>query len=792
MKVVNKLLAKLPDEVARQVPDVKLVDQDIKVPLVQGTFTQENILPPKLNLTDFTLSFEAGGEASIRNFNSPGDVDENRVVGEASAESAPDAPRPQLLLGGDQGWMRYQVTARVKAAAGASLSFLTADSKGELSVTLSDYRAHPLARNMREAARMDLAELRLMQSTDLAKLATGDALSWQARGQLQTRVELSWADLFTTNLGRLAFVRGGELLALKVDVKAGVSAKVGLTDDYQLTFSRPRPGRIQVSVRKAKSREGTLGAGLGVTVDFVDPKAVKGQLAHVLDAILGEDLRELAGKLGTPTDAPALQVMDALVDRASKLKLDDLQRKVLQKVLERIGLDPKFAELTNVKAAWDDFKKKVEGKLDEVTKAQIASGFQYEYLRLSESSTLLEVVVDDATAMRFHGALLRGNLVDLLKWMRELPDGQKSFELKNYLHATTLTRQQAYGFSLGLGSFEVLKSQGTRRQSWVTQENAQGARRMAFLGRRGYEDKLLGNRGQWVVDLKADMERFSPTPVASDFRYGLHLMLWGRQKKMSRREFQQAVDDATVWGVLDANDAASVMRTLDEVLKSKESIETRLELKVADDTFRALVPRLQDFDLALFSRALARAMPWSEQTARASPEFRRAVYAPMWQAYLREVQEKGSLMTGDLSPTRAAQIAEHLLKHDPAVKELGKELLLIESVWRPEAGAFTFAEVTDKNRGTLAKCQAFVSGMVRLRRAIDERKAPDELRTVFSELEGMWNTGFHLRAAGSLLAELAKSTPLGLAGVERTFTVTMADREEQFVFSTARGTGSGA
>ncbi|MBZ4419840.1 hypothetical protein [Myxococcus sp. RHSTA-1-4] len=791
MKVVNKLLAKLPDEVARQVPDVKLMDQDIKVPLAQGTFTQENILPPKLNLTDFTLSFEAGGEASIRNFNSPGDVDENHVVGEAAAEATPDAPRPQLLLGGDQGWMRYQVTARVKAAAGASLSFLAGDVQGELSVTLSDYRAHPLAMNMREAARTDLADPRLMQATDLAKLATGDAMSWQARGHLQTRLELNWADLFTANLGRLAFVRGSELLALKTDIKAGVSAKVGLTDDYQLTFSRPRPGRIQVSVRKAKSREGTLGAGLGVTVEFADVKAVKDQLARVLDALLGPALRELAGKLGTPTDATALQVMDALVDKASKLKLDDLSKKVLRAALERIGLDPKLAELTNIKVVWDDFKKKVEGKLDEVAKTQIATGFQYEYLRLSESSTLLEVVVDDATAMRFHGSLLRGNLVDLLKWMRELPENQKSFELKNYLHSTTLTRQQAYGFSLGLGSFEVLKVQGTKKQSWVTQENAQGARRMAFLGRRGYEDKLLGNRGQWVVDLKADMERFSPAPVASDFRYGLHLMLWGRQKKMSRKELQAAVDDAVVWGVLDAADAAAVMGTMQADL-NKEPIETRLELKMADDTFRALVPRLQDFDLALFSRALARAMPWSEQTARSSAEFRRVVYGPIWQAYLREVQEKGSLMTGDLPPTRAAQIAEHFLKHDPSVKELGKDLLLIESEWRPPGGNFTFAEVIEKNRGTLAKCQAFVSGMVRLRRAIDERKAPDELRTVFNEMEGMWNTGFHLRAAGSLLAELAKSTPLGLAGVERTFSVTMADRGEQLVFSTSRGTGSGA
>ncbi|MFP2926203.1 hypothetical protein ACLESO_13485 [Pyxidicoccus sp. 3LG] len=788
MKVVNKLLAKLPDEVAGKIPDVKLLDQDIKVPLAQGTFTRDNILPPKLNLTDFTLSFEAGGEASIRNFNSPGDVDENRVVGEASEEPAQDAPRPQLILGGDHGWMRYQVAARVKSAAGVNLSFLAADTQGELSVTISDYRVHPLAMNMREAARMDLAELRLMQATDLAKLATGDALAWQARGNLQSRLELNWADVFTANLSRLAFVKGSELLALKTSVKAAVSAKVSLTDDYQLTYSRPKPGRIQIAVRKAKSREGTLGAGLGVTVELTDVGAVKAQLAGVLDALVGSKLREkLAGKLGTPANATSLQLMDALVDKASKLKLEDWQKTLLAEALERIGLDPKLAELANVKTAWDDFKKKVEGKIDEVAKTQIAAGFQYEYARLSEASTLLEVVVDDATAMRFHGSLIKGNLVDLLKWMRELPANQKSYELNNYLHSTTLTRQQAYGFSLGLGSFEVLKAAGTKKQTWVTQENAQGARRMAFLGRRGYEDKLLGNRGQWVVDLKADMETFSPNPVASDFRYGLHLMLWGRQKKMSRKELQAAVDDAVVWGVLDAADAASVMSTL-QADPGKEPIETRLELKMVDDTFRAMVPKLQGLDMALFARALARAMPWSEQTPRASAEFRRAVYAPIWEAYLREVQEKGSMLVMDLPTARTVQIAEWYFKRDPTVSELGKDLLARELDFQ-DGGNFSFAEMVAKNGGTLAKCQAFVSGMVRMRRAIDERKAPDELRTVFGELEGMWNTGFHLRAAGSLLSELAKSTPLGLAAVERTFTVTMADRGEQLVFSTTKGTG---
>ncbi len=783
MKVVDTLLEMLPEAIAGKIPDVKLQDQDIKVTLAQGAFTDEKILPPKLAMNGFTLSFEAGAEASVRNFNSPGDVDENGIVGEAATETSEQAPRPQLVLGGQVGWMRYEVSARVKAATGANLGFLAADNQSELTVTLSDYRAHPLTRNMREAARADLSALRLMQATDLAKLGPGDAVAWQARGTLQSRLELNWADVFPTNLNRLGFLRGSELLALKTSVKAALSARVSLTDDYLLSFSRPRTGRIQVAVRKARSHEQALAAGLGITVELLDPAALKAQVGQLLEALLGPVLRELVKKGNT-----ALEIMDGLVDKASKAKLDDNQKRVLGLVLERLGIDPQLADPAHLPQAWADFKARVARALDDAARTQIAQGFQYDYLRLSETSTLLEVVVEDATAIRFHESLVKGNLVELMQWMKSAAQPNE-FELRNYLHATSLTRQQAVGFSLGLGSFELLKSRDVRKQTWVTQENFQGARRLAFLGRRGYEDKLLGTRGQWVVDLKADMARFSPTPVAADFSYGLHLMLWGRQKKLSRKDLQQAVDDAVVWGVLDTKDAASVIAVMQEDV-GKHPIETRLELKMADDPFRALVPRLQELELPRFARALARALPWSEHTPRATPEFRRAVYAPIWEAYLREVQDQGSLMLNDLPPTRAAQIARWYFQKDPTVHDLGRDLQLIESEWRPGGGNFSFAEIISKNPNTLVRCRDFVSGMVRLRRAIDERKAPDELRAVFGELEGMWSTGFHLRAAGSLLSELAQSTPLGLASVERTLTVRVADSEEQVVFSSTRGTAS--
>ncbi|MCP3103634.1 hypothetical protein LZ198_32595 [Myxococcus sp. K15C18031901] len=772
MKVIEALV-KLPDELASKIPDVKLQEQDIRVTVAQESYTRENILPPKLSLADFTLSFEATAEATVRNFNSPGDVDENGVVGEPAPAGAPQAsttPRPQLLLGGDTGWMRYQATARIKAAGGGSLSFVSANGKSELSATLSDYRAHPLGRNMREAAREDLAKPRLLAlSTDLTKLGTGDAMAWQVRGMLETGLDLGWSDLFTTNLADLAYVRNSELIQLKSSVAALVRARISLTDDYQLVFSRPSPGRIQLTVRKAKSHEAAAGAGLGIQVAFAEPEAVKQRLHEVLTALTGQ----------------AEAKVEEWVDKAIRKVLSPEEEALLRAVLERLGLDPQLTRLEHLKQEWEDFKKKVEGALEKVVKTKVAASFQHEYLRISESSSLLEVELDEATALRFHGSLLRGSLVDLVAHLRD-PANAGTFTLKNYLNTASFTLQNTVGFSLSLGSFEVLKSRNSLKQTWVSQENTEGARRQSFLGQRAYEDAWMGHRNRWVVDFQADMESFSAAPAASDFRYGLHFLLWGQKKKLTREELQQAVDDAVVWGVLDANDALTVTSTL-EAHVGKTDVATQVELKVADDMLRDLVPWLQTFDVKLFSRALARAMPWSPQTARVSAEFRKLVYAPIWELYLTEVLNKGSILSGDLSPTRAAEIAAWVITKDPTVKQLASDLLLREKTWQGGGGNFTFADITEKNRNTLGKCRRFIDGMVRLNRSIEESRSGEELRTVFSDMESLWNTGFHLRTAGALLAEVARGTPRGLGGIERTFTVRIADSQEQLVFSTAWG-----
>ncbi|MBJ6762247.1 hypothetical protein JGU66_15850 [Myxococcaceae bacterium JPH2] len=773
---LNRLLDKIPDALAQKIPDVNLGAQDIDVSVAQGTFTRENILPPILDLKDFALSFEAAGDGTIRNFNSAGDKDDNGIVGDppqTSSNGVGTSLQPQLLLDGTRGWLRYQVSARIKSGATAKVFFATASGQGEFAATLSDYRAHGLNERMPAAVKADLSAPRLaVQQTDLAKLGVGDALGWQTRGQLKTSVAVNWADLFTANLAALTFVKGGELLGIKLAMSASVTASVSVTDDFQVSFSRPRAGRIELAVRKAKSRETALGAGLSLSLEFADKDAVKNKLADLVTAIAGKPMAEV----------------DALVEKAANLQLSDLEKKALAFVLERLGLDPQLADLATVKTKWEELKANIQSTLEKVAQAQITAGFRYEYLRIPQSSTLLQVELDDAVAMRFHGALIRGNLEDLLGWLRD-PANAQAFTLKSFLRQTSLAERHSYGFTLGLGGTEVLTSRTTRELSWVTQENVQGARRMAFQGQRGYEDKLLGTRGQWLVDLKAEMTQFSPTPVASDFYCGLHFMLSGSKKKLSRDDLSTALDDAVVWGALDEKDVPGILDSLKDALNS-EALETRLDLKVDNDTFRALLSGLQGFDVALFARVLARAMPWSTNTARARADTRQIVYGPMWDAYLREVRQNGSARVQDLAPTRAAQIAAWVLKNDTSAHALGQDLMAMESIFRPPGGAFSFAEVTDKNPRTLGKCLDFVDGVTHLNNAFAQRWGPESFQTVFGKLEGMWNTGFHLRATGALLLELAKGTSQGLASVERTFTIKRVEKDQQLVFTTARGSGA--
>jgi hypothetical protein len=307
------------------------------------------------------------------------------------------------------------------------------------------------------------------------------------------------------------------------------------------------------------------------------------------------------------------------------------------------------------------------------------------------------------------------------------------------------------------------------------------------MGVRSYEGGLFQGSGRWSIDLKADMDEFRTQPTVRDFNYGLYLQLH-RQGKLSETQVRQAIDEAIVWHVLDDADEEQVLQQIREAAKG-ESVQLRLEVKLADTVFRELTSLAAMGVPEIYARALARSMPWDTSRARANPEFRQSVYAPLWMTYLTE---KGK----DWTPQRAAQRAAAWLKQDKIAKGVGGEV----AYWEGQGTAYpsTFADVLDKNSrladvgsqygGTYVRWQRLVAGMALLRDGLQQGADPSLLERVFEELEELWRVSFHVKAFGALLLELSSQSVQGLKAVERTLTVGTGagGQKGQIIFSASR------
>lgn len=749
------------DELKGLLLDTPLQDSQIRTTL--GTVTVEQ--PISLGLEALTFVLDGGTSASIEAFNSPGDVDADGVVGDKPKEEDVTKLSPPLLLGQDA-WLKYGASLRAKAQPGVTMPFLSASASGEVSLFVADYHRHELTEKLKEALDKDRRALRLPMVLDhVLKLQPKEALSFQARTRLETSVSLQWADVVTSNLNALSrLLPAGTLLGLTLNAGATVTGSLTVSDDFILTFSREQAGEVVVSVQKGAVKGSKLAAQVGVSVELASTDVVDA----ALNALVG---------------LPGLKQFEALVDKLSNAQLDEAEKNLLRVVLDRLGLSGYEADASSIKKAWEDQKAKARDALTTLAAQKIAAGFQYEYSRLSDEQTLLRLALPDDQLRRFHTPLVLGRVSRVLEQV-------DPSSVRSYFQQASRTLNEAWGFSLGFSKWQLLSSQSQKQLQRVTlygsPDHVHGPKRYAYVGVRSYEGGFFQDRGGWSIDFKCDMPEFKTEPTVQDFNFGLYLLL-RRNGKLSDTELRQAIDEAIVWHVLDDADEEQVFQQVRNAAKGG-SVEVRLEVKLADTLFRELASLAVAFaQPEFFAKALARAMPWDTSRARADPEFRQSVYAPLWMAYLTEKAK-------DWTPQRAAQRAAWWLKQDRIAKGVGGEV----AYWEGTGRANTFADVLDKNSrladvggmygGTYVRWQRLVASMAQLRDGLQQGAAPTLIDRVFEDLEELWRVSFHVKAFGAMLLDVSRKSVSGLAAVERTLTVVTGtgDQQSQLVFSASR------
>ncbi|MGE6763842.1 hypothetical protein ACQKGO_37885 [Corallococcus interemptor] len=710
------------------------------------------------------VSLTGAFKVPVELFNDRDDKDAYGIIGVPPKELDGSTVEPLFSPDGVACWLKYAAELSAEANGQGDFPFVGLSGSGSLQVQVADYRHHAATQTLEAAMGSDVKSLRLpFVLADVQALQPGDALSFQSCVALKAGVKVSWSAISTSLVTALAKRIAGQLVfELKAEAGASIGGTVSLQDTFRIVFSRPKDGGpFRVSVRKATSDAAAVHVSAGVSLEYTSPL-----LASILSAV----------------DA---KVQDALklVEGLEKGSLQPALLGVAAALLKQLGflkaVEPTVAAVT---AAYEELKDFVES----VVSGSLKAGFEYEYARTTEDATLLELEVPVAELAGAHGALVSGDLASI---QRRVNDAW----LRRYFHMKSVESQRVWGLGLGWRDFNFASQEDRRKLKAVVQhasrDHRQGPRRYAFLGARSYTSSgvLYGKTSRWGLDFSAQMPRFSLTPSADEFEYAF----FGQSQVedgLSKELIQRAVDAATLWGAVRAEDAPALVDRLFRAAPAGTKTETRLDLRVDNPSFRRLLAKLGSepvFERNAFARALARAMPRANQPVRTSLQRREELYTPLWDAYLKDGAKDWTL------DRAKASVAYHLKTQAGADD-------FVASHWEQTGGTGTFADVLvqssryggDVGSRPYGKVYVFwrdlLDKLIALNKAIQseaviaENDATSAVQQVFTALDDLACDDFRVTAFVSWMDQLALRWKLG-SGIQRLLQVRVGDQE--FVIS---------
>ena len=669
------------------------------------------------------LEIKAGATSRIDGFNAADQRDVDGVIG------GDDAP---IRFAGGSAWLKYSVQATARAVADLNAGTAAGQLQAAEQVRLCDYRRHDIDESIAVAIRRDIERPRLISVVDsIRALQPRDALAVRTAGTLQANIEVSWADVFTSEIGSLArLLRSPAPFGIRIDAGVKATASISVNDEFALTFTRADGGAgYRVFVRKAKISDARATVGVTAVVAAAQPEVVAAAVNGLLDVELSR-VRPLVARPGgtlTPTE-----------------------HQLIQDLAERLGVSPTSAALSK---ALDSLEASVGDKIAGAVKTKIETAFAFEYGRIEENATLFQATLTDEALTATHPPLLRRNLAPVLA-------APKGVGIEKYLNETTVTRTRAWGFTLGIGNRKLF-SKDTNRTTRSIREGTPGTSR-SYAVLHAYDM----TRRNWSMSLKAETLSFVPpgAPVtASSFAYGLHLLSSEQPKVFDEHQSDYCADMAVLWGVCREGQA--------DVLKAKfpgvgtKDVSWAAQMTINDEALKKeLWARLAALPAVDFAPALAAAVEWNRGVAGtiASVARRRQLYFPVWQHYL----QNPAVGAGGVS-----QFAyDHLRVDAPATARLEK------SGYATVDDRLTAAGLAEKNDDTRPDVADFLRGAKNL---ADALASPTDERGVieksFQHMSRMSDESHQVRALGVLLLDLARKS-VYLPGVTRTLSFTVGDQ----------------
>lgn len=715
-----------------------------------------------------TPSVKATGEIEV--FNSRKQKDEDEILGLTPKKDLDKEMKiaPQIIFDKEHAWVKYRASLEAEVSGEVDISNVEGSAGPELDIVFIDYHVHDKEENTRSAVKQGITNLRLpIIPRHIMVLNPKEAVAYKVRGAIKTELKLDLTDLFTGNTSKLLkFLKDGELL--KIELKAGpyIGFKVKAEDDFALVFSCPEEDTIRVALKKCVSTEDTIFAGFNVGIEFADEKEAEEILLKNLKLISGKTLEEIHGLLEKDPD-----------------QLNEDEKKEWGKIKEKL----KSKDETEVKdEELPTILKDIKEEIKKIAKYKVKLGFKYEYLRIHQESNLIQATIKKTDLKdEYHKALMAYDLTPILA-------ESTPFELERHLNQDTVIRKKSWGFSLGIGPWEMashdsIKKTIIQQKNLIDPENP--TYRFAFNGMREYNEEWINQEVKWLVDFKADMEDFSEQkiPQTKEFDFGLHFLWQWEEAQFSRSEIMTYLDHAMIWEAIDQDDVDEILEDIKEELDNDEKGTLKIEFKLENGIFRELLPKIKDFDLKQLAIAHAKAMPWLKREGREKLADRVRLYTPLWEYYFNNyrdlignyVEMAGSTLRKMRGGREIANFEIRRSNNKPAYFR-----------FLTFAGQIYHNSLNNPARNyskTYFRWKKFQEGISLLNGALNENSDADYkiIIKAFDKMRKIWNQRLHVRAAGAYLVDLAlKNYEKENNGqIERTLTIEFPGKKKTLIYS---------
>ncbi len=627
------------------------------------------------------------------------------------------------------------------------------------------YRKHSASDTVPMAVVKDVQSfMSIFDWSSVAALEVGDALFTGARGKLEGKLGFSWSDIFTKSMSALTQILPNNLtLDIQMSPSVSVGFNASIEDNYLCAMTRTGTEEFKVTINKTKSStlDGSIGAIVGV--QFADPEALETQLNEIVDKIIAS-VTAYAGNVAE------------LLQKFQTDSLNANEKEALDKILKRLKLDALTDPVASLNTLIDDIEERAKNTTKAIASASASVSFEYEYSRISENQELLSATITQDALQVLHPELV-GFKADALLDKTSIPNS--GVTLDHYLNQKTLTVKKSWGFGLSLMGKPVFSGKEIRKTVSSTQTNEKGDQQLSLDQIMGYQREWMGESTDWVTDFNVKMPQFSPSPTLNEFDYSFYVQITSGRKVRKAKHLKPLLDLGVMWGAIDETE---IPRLVDKYLATfkGEVITADTQLTYKPTATLALIQQLgqlgwNNATIGLLAKAMASSMSyWDNFPLRQSVSKRTTAYSPVWQDYLSDpdqalndvaLKAKSALSTyGGVSPMLVNK--EGQAGHDPSDDFL--------------------ANLIYQNPTTASDAKAFIDGLAILKTDIAAQSSfENSFNPAYDKISEFFNQSFYVRTLGCLLNEFANINP-GIDGaVERVFTLTWGEGDDEQTVSLA-------